>query len=127
MNTGPGRNSKALRLRFHTVTPTTSVGSRSGVNWMRPNDAVDRRGERLGQAGLADAGHVLDEEVPLGDEAEQHELDHLGLALDHLLDVGDDVGVVVGEGRAAGSGLLPGEPPRIRVGVTLADGPDGRP
>ena len=78
------------------------------MNCTRPNAAVDRRGQRLGQAGLADAGHVLDEQVALGDEAEQDELDDLGLALDDVLDVGDDVGVVVGEGRAAGGGLLPG-------------------
>ncbi len=36
-NTGPGRNSNTSADRFQTVTPTTSEGSRSGVNWMRPN------------------------------------------------------------------------------------------
>jgi hypothetical protein len=39
LNTGPGRNSKRPAARSHTFTPTTSVGSRSGVNWMRPNGA----------------------------------------------------------------------------------------
>ena len=34
--TGPGRNSNELVARSQTLTPTTSVGSRSGVNWMRP-------------------------------------------------------------------------------------------
>jgi hypothetical protein len=52
--------------------------------------AVDGGGQRLGQARLAHAGHVLDEQVALGDQAEQHELDHLGLALDAVLDVGGD-------------------------------------
>ncbi len=33
---GPGRNSKALRLRSQMLTPTTSLGSRSGVNCTRP-------------------------------------------------------------------------------------------
>src|SRR5438477_4610445 len=31
----PGRNSKVPLPRFHTVTPVTSEGNRSGVNWMR--------------------------------------------------------------------------------------------
>ena len=31
----PGRNSNSLAVRFHTDTPVTSEGSRSGVNWMR--------------------------------------------------------------------------------------------
>ena len=34
-NTPPGRNSKSPRVRFHTETPVTSEGRRSGVNWMR--------------------------------------------------------------------------------------------
>ncbi len=33
---GPGRNVKVPSLRFHTVSPTTSDGSRSGVNCTRP-------------------------------------------------------------------------------------------
>jgi hypothetical protein len=37
VNTEPGRNSNSSRPRFQTVTPTTSEGSRSGVNWMRPH------------------------------------------------------------------------------------------
>ncbi len=34
-NTPPGRNSNSLVARFQMETPVTSVGSRSGVNWMR--------------------------------------------------------------------------------------------
>ena len=34
-NTGPGRNSNRSVPRFQTVTPTTSDGSRSGVNCTR--------------------------------------------------------------------------------------------
>ena len=34
-NTGPGRNSNSLVCRLKIETPVTSLGSRSGVNWMR--------------------------------------------------------------------------------------------
>ena len=90
VNTGPGRNSKRSTDRFHTLTPTTSDGSRSGVNCRRPYVGVDRRGERLGEGGLADAGHVLDEEVALGEQADEREGDDVVLALDGLADVVDD-------------------------------------
>ena len=41
-NTPPGRNSKRLPVREKTVTPVTSDGNRSGVNWMRfHSDAND--------------------------------------------------------------------------------------
>ena len=33
--------------------------------------AVDRAGQGLGQARLADAGHVLDQQVALGDQAQR--------------------------------------------------------
>src|ERR1700694_216972 len=33
---GPGRKSKSLVDRLYTLPPTTSDGSRSGVNWTRP-------------------------------------------------------------------------------------------
>ena len=91
LNTGPGRNSKALRLPVPDGDAHDVGGQEVGGELDAAERAVDRRGEGLGQAGLADAGHVLDEEVPLGDQAEQRELDDLGLALDHLLDVADDL------------------------------------
>ena len=52
--------------------------------------AVDRRGHRLGEAGLADPGHVLDDEVALGEQAHHRELDALLLAVQHLGDVRGD-------------------------------------
>ena len=45
--------------------------------------AADRAGDRLGQRRLADAGDVLDEEVALGEQAHEREVDLLALALDH--------------------------------------------
>ena len=88
-NTPPGRNSNSSVPRFHTETPTTSEGRRSGVNWIRCHvPAIDAR-DRLGQRGLADAGHVLDEEVALGEQAHEREAHLVALALDHPLDVGE--------------------------------------
>ena len=40
------------------------------MNWSREKRAVERAGERLREHRLADAGEVLDDQVPLGDEAE---------------------------------------------------------
>ena len=34
-NTAPGRNSKSRLSWLNTLTPVTSPGSRSGVNWIR--------------------------------------------------------------------------------------------
>ncbi len=50
-----------------------------------PDRAVDGPGQRLGQLGLADAGHVLDEHVPLGEQDGHRQPDRLGLAGDHRL------------------------------------------
>ena len=71
--------------------------------------ALDAARQGLAEHGLADAGHVLDEDVALGEQADEHRGDDVGLALDHPLDVGahplDDPaeGLEVGAaGRAAG-------------------------
>ena len=89
-NTPPGRNSNSFVPRFHTETPSTSDGSRSGVNWMRLRGRGDRARDRLGERRLADAGHVLDEEVAFGEQADEREPDLLALALDDALDVGEE-------------------------------------
>ena len=70
--------------------PVTSLGSRSGVNWMRRTLHAIERADRLGQQGLADAGDVLDEDVALGQQRDEREADHLGLALDDRRDVDRD-------------------------------------
>jgi len=48
-------------------------------------DAVDRAGQGLRQHRLAHARHVLDEQVPLGQQHGQGEPDRLRLSLDHGL------------------------------------------
>ena len=57
------------------------------MNWMRRHEPpIDRR-DRLGERGLADAGHVLDEQVALGEQAHEREVDGALLAPEHLLDL----------------------------------------
>ena len=67
--------------------PVMSQGIRSGVNWMRLNFRCSAWAsvatiKRLGQAGHADR-----QAVAAGEEADQHLLDHLLLADDHLVDL----------------------------------------
>ena len=52
--------------------------------------AVDAAGERAGQHRLADAGHVLDEQVALGEQHGHRDLDGLALSVDDGLDGGHD-------------------------------------
>ena len=106
--TPPGRNSNSSAVRFHTDTPVTSDGRRSGVNWMRWQVPPIDAGDRLGQRRLADAGDVLDEEVALGEEAHEREVHLVALALDHALDVAEQSGEQAAERRVAarrGGGL----------------------
>ena len=49
--------------------------------------AVDRPGDRLGEHGLADAGHVLDQQVALGEQGDERQPDLAVLAADDPLDV----------------------------------------
>ena len=67
--------------------PTMSDGSRSGVNWMRRNDAADGAGQRLDRERLGQAGHALEEAVASGQQADEHPLDGPVLADDDLLDL----------------------------------------
>ena len=55
-----------------------------------PDRAVDAAGQCLAQHRLADPGHVLDQQVTLGEQHHEGRRDHVGLALDDLLDVGPD-------------------------------------
>ena len=61
--------------------------------------SVDRFGQRAGERGLADAGYVLDQQVPVGQHAGDGEPDHVGLALQHPFDTARDLVEVVLETR----------------------------
>lgn len=52
--------------------------------------AVDRPGDRLGELGLSHSRNVFDENMTLGDQGEENELDDSSLALDDGLDIGRD-------------------------------------
>ena len=56
-----------------------------------PERTVDRAGDRLREHRLADARHVLDQQVALGDQGDEREADLGVLALDDLLDVAFDL------------------------------------
>ncbi len=67
-----------------------SDGSRSGVNWIREKRGVERAGERLDEHRLPDAGKVLDDQVPLADEAEHDHPQGLLLGMHDARDVRDE-------------------------------------
>ena len=74
------------------------------MNWMRCQVPPIERGDRLGQRRLADAGDVLDEEVALGEQADEREVHLVALALDDALDVGEErVEQGPNDGGAAGA------------------------
>src|SRR5436190_20514420 len=55
-NTGPGRNSNSFVLWLKTLTPVTSEGSRSGVNWRRENEQSSERASALASIVLPTPG-----------------------------------------------------------------------
>ena len=112
-----------------------SPGSRSGVHWTRANLPPSALRQGLGQRRLAQAGQVLDEQVPPRQQAGQHVLDDVRLAAEHAVERGADavdragVGLVRHDHRrghrlhgrghlaSAGDGIRPAEP-RERPGRT---------
>ena len=85
--TGPCLNSNSLVA----LVVDRHAGDVGGQQVGRELDAVPRdrqRGrQRAGQRGLAGAGHVLEQQVALGEQADDRVVDHLGLALDDVADV----------------------------------------
>ena len=79
----PGRNSKSRASWLKTLTPVTSLGSRSGVNWMRRTVQSIERASALASIVLPTPGHVLDEQVALGEQHGDGGADDVRLALDH--------------------------------------------
>ena len=55
-NTAPGRNSKLRLSWLNTLTPVTSPGSRSGVNWMRRTEQSSERARALASIVLPTPG-----------------------------------------------------------------------
>ena len=97
-NTAPGRNSKSPRSWLNTFTPVMSVGSMSGVNWMRRNEQSIDRAIALASIVLPTPGHVLDQQMAFGDKRDQRQSDLVVLAADDPLDVVLERVELVGEG-----------------------------
>ena len=57
------------------------------MNWMREKRAAEHAGRRLDRQRLRQAGHALDQQVPLGEQADEHALEHVVLSGDHSPDL----------------------------------------
>ena len=98
------------------------------MNWIRLHVPFDRVGDRLGQRRLAGAGDVVDEQVPLAEQAHQGEGDLVVLALDDLFDVLEQGVEPVAEplGLLVGCGLhvvslavrVDGQLPKVRCSLS---------
>ena len=60
---------RRLGLSDSISWPITPAAVRSSVHWMRGVVTADRPGDDLGERRLADAGYVLDEQVPRSEQA----------------------------------------------------------
>jgi hypothetical protein len=76
------RNSNRRACGSKTETPIRSEGSMSEVNCTRTKRPPTARASAGGQRGLADAGDVLDEQMPACEQRRQGEPDRLGLPLE---------------------------------------------
>ena len=65
-----------------------SAGSRSGVNWMRWNVAWIGGGQRADGQGFGQAGHAFEQDVAVGEQADQQPVHQLFLADDDAADFG---------------------------------------
>ena len=60
------------------------------MHWIRENSPPQRAGDGAGERRLADAGPVLDQQVPLGKQGDQQVGEHGVVHLDRTLHVGND-------------------------------------
>ena len=89
MNTGPGRNSNSFVRWLKTLTPVTSVGSRSGVNWRRENERWSERASDFASTVFPTPGKSSMIRCPFGEEAEDAELERLARRAHGELEVRD--------------------------------------
>ena len=71
----PGLELEVAGLLVEDRDPGDVGGQQVGGELHPADGAVDRAAERLGQHGLADPGHVLDQQVTLGEQHGQGEVD----------------------------------------------------
>ena len=119
----PGRNSNSLVLRFHTVRPTTSVGSRSGVNCSRPKVPSIDAASALARLVLPTPGTSSMRRWPSDTRHRSTSSITSGLPWMTRSMLSSDGAVVVGEGVSDG-GLTGGQ--RVLLEVVARPG-QGRP
>ena len=59
------------------------------MNWIRWKCAAEHVGDGLDRQRLREAGNALDQQVPAGEQADEHALEHLVLPGDDALDLED--------------------------------------
>ena len=89
-NTGPGLNSNSRRSWLNALTPVMSLGSRSGVNWMRRTEQSVDRASALASIVLPTPGTSSISTCPSASRTVSASRTRLGLALDDGLDRGAD-------------------------------------
>ena len=97
-----------------------SLGSKSGVHWIRLKAAADGAGKRAGQHGLGHAGHVFQQDVAAGKIGHDRQDDFIVFAHDDFLDVVHDL---IGHGRHRGLHRFPfRRRPDLRAGERCGRG-----
>ena len=88
-NSGPGWNSKRLLVALE-YAHTDNVRWQQVAGELHALEAqVQRRGQCVGQRGLADAGQVFDEQMAAGEQADEGKVHLCGLAQQHAVDLCD--------------------------------------
>ncbi len=76
------------KLRKHPLdTSRMSVGSKSLVNWMRLNAAIQQPGKILCKSGFANPQHIFNHEMAVGEKANNAQFNSLGVTLNDSADV----------------------------------------
>ncbi len=83
---GPRRKTNSPSRWSKTLTPEDVARQEIARELNATQLAPHGLGESAGQRRLADAGHVLDEDVPAGEQRDERQLDRLWLSLEGLLD-----------------------------------------
>ena len=122
-NSGPGRNSNSPRLLVEDHR-ARHIGGQQVRGALHAREAqAQGGGDRAHQQRLGDAGNVVEQHVPVGQQGHRDQARLVGLADDdarHLF--GDRAAQIDGRGgRGGGAGVVVyGEPPAVAsVGVTL--------
>ena len=82
-----GQREAAMVWKLNRLAPMMSPGIRSGVNWMRPKSSPSARAKHVREQGLGRARRPFEQDVPAGEQGDQHQVDRLLLADDRLADL----------------------------------------